>query len=80
MRHSVVWVYQGIAREIGETKARGYLRRAGYGNVDPSGGVDGYWIDGNLRISAHEQITFLRRLYRNELPFSADHQRLVKDS
>ena len=79
MRDSVVWVYQGFAREIGETKAKVYLESAGYGNADPSGGKDGYWIDGNLRISALEQIAFLRRLYRNDLPFRVAHQRLVKD-
>lgn len=79
MRNSVVWVYQGFAKEIGETRARGYLEKINYGNADPTGGVDGYWVDGNLSISAHEQISFLRRLYRNELPFRVEHQRLLKD-
>ena len=79
MRNSVVWVYQGIAKEVGESRARRYLKKTGYGNADPSGGVDGYWVDGNLRISAHEQISFLRHLYKNELPFRVEHQRLVKD-
>ena len=31
------------------------------------------------RISAMEQVDFLRKLYRNELPFKVEHQRLVKD-
>ena len=34
---------------------------------------------GALRISAMEQVDFLRKLYRNELPFKVEHQRLVKD-
>jgi beta-lactamase class D OXA-2 len=79
MRNSVVWVYQLIAKDIGESRARDYLSKTSYGNADPSGGVDGYWLDGNLKISAYEQISFLRRLYRNELPFRVEHQRLVKD-
>ncbi len=79
MRNSVVWVYQSIAKDIGASRAREYLSKTGYGNADPSGGVAGYWLDGNLRISAHEQISFLRRLYKNELPFRVEHQRLVKD-
>ena len=37
------------------------------------------WLDGALRISAMEQVDFLRKLYRNELPFKVEHQRLVKD-
>jgi beta-lactamase class D len=36
-------------------------------------------VEGNLGISAYEQIDFLKRLYENRLPFSVEHQRLVKD-
>jgi len=79
MRNSVVWVYQELARGLGERREREYLRRIGYGNADPSGGVDRFWLDGGLRISAMEQVEFLQRLYRNELPFRTEHQRLVKD-
>jgi len=79
MRNSTVWVYQAFARRLGETRERAYLERIGYGNADPAGGIDRFWLDGALRISAHEQVGFLRRLYRNELPFRVEHQRLVKD-
>ncbi|PXA03061.1 class D beta-lactamase [Coraliomargarita sinensis] len=78
MRYSVVWVYQQFAKEIGATKERDYLKRIQYGNQDPSG-KEPFWISGNLEISAHEQIKFLKRLYRNELPFTVANQRLVKD-
>jgi beta-lactamase class D len=79
MRNSTVWVYQWIARSLGERRERDYLRRLHYGNADPSGGVDRFWLDGGLRISAHEQVEFLQRLFRNALPFKVEHQRLVKD-
>jgi beta-lactamase class D len=79
MRNSTVWVYQGFARAIGLDRELDYLRKIGYGNADPSGGEEAFWIDGALRISAREQVEFLRRLYRNELPFDVGHQRLVKD-
>lgn len=79
MRNSVVWVYQRIARDIGEERERRYLERIGYGNADPSGGVDKFWLEGKLGISAEEQVAFLQRLYRNELPFRVEHQRLIKD-
>ena len=79
MRNSTLWVYQGFARQIGETRARGYLQRLGYGNADPSASRGDYWVDGNLRISAVEQVAFLRGLHRNALPFKVEHQRLVKD-
>jgi beta-lactamase class D len=79
MRNSALWVYQQFAKEIGEQRARSYLGRIDYGNADPSTEEGDYWVDGNLAISAHEQISFLKRLYQNELPFKTEHQRLVKD-
>ena len=85
MRVSAFWVYQQFGKEIGEKRARSYLERIDYGNADPTTSADpaldnsAYWVDGNLAISAYEQISFLKRLYRNELPFKIEHQRLVKD-
>jgi beta-lactamase class D OXA-2 len=79
MRNSTIWVYEKFAKEIGAEKARDYLRKINYGNADPTTARGNYWVDGNLAISAHEQISFLKKLYRNELPFRIEHQRLVKD-
>lgn len=79
MRNSAVWVYELFAKKIGEDRARDYLKKLNYGNADPSTKHGDYWIDGSLAISAYEQISFLKRLYRNELPFRVEHQRLVKD-
>ena len=79
MRNSTVWIYELFAKEIGEDKARRYLKQIDYGNADPSVSNGDYWIDGNLAIAAQEQIAFLRKLYHNELPFRVEHQRLVKD-
>ena len=79
MRHSVVWVYQDLARKIGETAERAALAHLDYGNRTIGARVDDFWLDGSLRVSAHEQIDFLERLYRNRLPFELAHQRLVKD-
>lgn len=78
MRHSVVWVYQTFAKAIGEAQERKYMEKIKYGNADPTGEAP-FWVEGNLRISAFEQIDFLQRLYRNDLPFRLDTQRLVKD-
>jgi beta-lactamase class D len=80
MRVSALWVYEKFAIQIGEDRARIYLERIDYGNADPRvTGEGAYWVDGHLAISAHEQVSFLQRLYRNELPFKVEHQRLVKD-
>ena len=79
MRNSTLWVYQRFARQIGDRKARAYLQKSRYGNADSSTSRGDYWVDGNLKISAVEQVAFLRKLFRNSLPFKVEHQRLVKD-
>lgn len=78
-QRSAVWVYQEVARRIGEDRMRAYVRREGYGNGDIDGGIDRFWLDGDLRISADEQVDLLRRLYREELGFSSRTMRIVKE-
>lgn len=78
VRNSTVWVFEGFARQLGEKRETAYLHKIGYGNASAHGPMP-FWVDGDLAISAYEQIAFLRRLYRNTLPFSVAHQRLVKD-
>ena len=79
MRYSTLWVYQRFAKQINENQAKKYLSSIDYGNADPTTSTGDYWVDGNLRISAVEQVAFLQKLYRNQLPFAVEHQRLVKD-
>ena len=54
MRNSTVWIYELFAKEIGEDKARRYLKQIDYGNADPSTSNGDYWIDGNLAIARHK--------------------------
>jgi beta-lactamase class D len=79
VRNSAVWVYDIFAKEIGYSKAKSYLQKIAYGNADPYTETGSYWIDGKLAISAHEQISFLKRLHKNTLPFRLEHQLLIKD-
>jgi len=78
MQHSVVWLYEKFAQELGEKRELTYLTNINYGNCKPTG-KSPFWIRGHLKISALEQITFLQKLHRNQLPFKIEHQRLVKD-
>lgn len=78
MKFSVVWFYQEIARRAGAERMQSWIDRVGYGNRDISGGIDRFWLDGGLRISAVEQIGFLRRLADSKLPFSASVQETVR--
>ena len=77
-RSSVVWYYQKAARRIGEDRMRDYVHRVEYGNSDIEGGIDQFWLSGDLRISAVEQVDLLVRLYRGELPFREQTHEAVK--
>jgi beta-lactamase class D len=78
-QRSTVWFYQELARRIGEERMRFFLNREGYGNRDISGGIDRFWLTGGLRISADEQIEFLRRFHNRELGFSEAVMNTVKE-
>jgi beta-lactamase class D len=71
MKFSVVWFYQEVARRAGAERMQDWISRVGYGNRDIGGGIDQFWLKGKLRISALEQIGFLRRLAAGSLPFGA---------
>lgn len=70
IKYSAVPYYQELARRVGETKMNEMVHLLGYGNMDISGGVDKFWLTGGMRISQVQQIEFLKKLYKNELPVS----------
>jgi len=76
---SAVPVYQEIARRIGQERMQKYVDLFEYGNRDIGGGIDQFWLTGNLRIDPVEQIDFLDRLRRKALPISQRSQDLVCD-
>lgn len=78
-QNSVYWYYQELARRIGAERMREYLRRFQYGNEDLSGGIDRFWLHGDLRISADGQVQFLRRFYSGELGISARTAEIVRE-
>lgn len=76
---SAVPVFQDIARKIGAERMQHYVDAFDYGNRDISGGIDMFWLNGGLRISAMQQITFLQKLYDSALPVSERSQEIVRD-
>jgi beta-lactamase class D len=76
---SAVPVYQEIARRIGEERMQKYLDLLEYGNRDIGGGIDQFWLTGNLRIDPVQQVDFVDRLRRGVLPVSKRSQELVRD-
>jgi beta-lactamase class D len=76
---SAVPVYQEIARRIGAERMQKYLDLFDYGNRDIGGGIDQFWLTGNLRIDPIQQIDFVDRLRRDVLPVSKRSQELTRD-
>ncbi|MCE3294671.1 MAG: class beta-lactamase [Crocinitomicaceae bacterium] len=77
-KNSTVWYYQELARRVGGERMAYWLNKADYGNKDTSGGIDMFWLNASLRITPLEQIDFLQKLYKQELPFSRRNMEIVK--
>jgi len=77
LRYSTVWVFEEFAEKIGKNNTKKYLKKIEYGNMKHSG-RNPYWINGDLRISSAQQITFLKRLSEGNLPFQQKHQNTLK--
>jgi beta-lactamase class D len=79
---SALWYYRAMARRAGMPAEARWVEQFQYGNRNTSGGLDGqsgpFWVDGTLRISADEQVDFLRRFHDEKLGLSARTTKLTK--
>jgi len=71
MRYSVVWYSQLLTKKLGLNVIQKYLNEFNYGNKDFSGdynknnGLTHAWLESSLKISAEEQIEFLKNILQN---------------
>lgn len=79
IRGSVYWYYQALARDIGTDRMQASVNFFDYGNRDISGGIDTFWLDGSLKISADEQVRFLEKIYNERLGISSTSTQIIKD-
>lgn len=75
MRDSVVWFSQRLTPQLGKVKLQKYLDSFLYGNRDLSAGLQWAWLmapseAAALKISAYEQVEFMKKLWSNSLPVS----------
>jgi len=78
MRDSVVWYSQRLTPQLGVSKINAALKKYNYGTHDVSGGVRDAWLtaspftqktpNNTLKISAYEQLEFMKKLWSNSLP------------
>ena len=78
-RYSCVPCYQEVARRIGAKRMNAYLQKLDYGNMKVDvGNIDLFWLEGDSRISQYQQVDFLDRFYRSQLPISRRTEAIVK--
>ncbi|WP_286261069.1 penicillin-binding transpeptidase domain-containing protein [Thalassotalea atypica] len=65
-KNSVLPIYRTIATKIGEKEMQIKLNAFNYGNRDISSGLDSFWLDKSIAISAIEQVQFLKKLHKRE--------------
>ncbi|MBE9054039.1 class D beta-lactamase [Nostocales cyanobacterium LEGE 11386] len=80
-KNSTVWFYQVLARKIGHERMERFIKQVGYGNrqIGTPEQIDQFWLEGPLQITPRQQIEFLQRLQRKDLPFSQRTLDLVQD-
>jgi len=76
---SAVWFFREIALRIGPERMGAALRQIGYGNADISGGIDRFWINSSLRITAEDQVERLADLIEGRTSLSSRTVKLVQE-
>jgi beta-lactamase class D len=79
IKYSVVWYYRELALRVGLRRMKKFLSAFNYGDQKISGRVDEFWLDNSLKISADEQVEFLKTFYAGKLPVSNRSVDIVKD-
>lgn len=73
MTSSVVWFFRRTAASIGSERMRRFLSRLAYADDSFEGDVTLFWLNGDLVVSPGEQVRFLARLVRHDLPVQRGH-------
>jgi len=69
-KFSMVPIFRQIASDLGQDKMQSYVSKFKYGNQDISSGLDDFWLNGSMKISALEQVRFLQKMHRGQLGIS----------
>lgn len=78
-KYSVLWYYREIAKRVGAERMKEFVNKLEYGNRDTSGELERFWLNETLKISADEQLEFLKKFYAGKLPVSRRSIDIVKE-
>lgn len=77
MKYSCVLYSKVLSLKLGLGKIQNYLTSMEYGNQDASGGLadpgplNPFWINSSIEISPKEQVNFLQKMIRAQIPISS---------
>lgn len=74
----VPW-YQELARRIGQARMDEWLKKLRYGNMNSGGGLDKFWLSGDIRVSHRQQLDFLWRFRNGLLPIGKRTTAIVRE-
>jgi len=80
LRYSVNWYFQELDQDVGMDSLSGFYAKIDYGNQDLSGGINSFWLESSLKVSAIEQVELLQKLYANEYQFAPENIEAVKNA
>ncbi|WP_306589713.1 penicillin-binding transpeptidase domain-containing protein [Geothrix sp. 21YS21S-4] len=83
IRESCISYFRQTARAIGPARMAAGLGKLGYpatgtpttGMLEP---LDGFWLTGGMRITAEQQLRWIRRFFTEPLPVKAEHLAAVR--
>lgn len=84
MKNSIVWFSQQLTPKLGEKKIKQYLEKFDYGNRNIEAGLTDAWLISpgsdkpSLKISAFEQLEFMKKLWTDKLPVSERSMKLTR--
>ncbi|WP_294564378.1 class D beta-lactamase [uncultured Succinatimonas sp.] len=79
VKTSNVEAFKVMASKIGKERMQKALALFDYGNANIGKDITSFWLDGTLKISALEQLSFLEKLLNGQLPCSKKAQKEVEN-
>lgn len=80
MKYSVNWYFDKIDNRISRKTLQEYINSLNYGNENIRTLNDQYWNQSSLKISAVEQVQFLKKLWNYDVKFKKEDVDFVKNS